>query len=608
MFRKKPLIILSFVILISSFFYVFISAKLFDSDFWWHISTGRYIVETGSIPDKDPFSYTSNLVENRNLFQERENFILKQYWLGQVIFYLIYDYTGPAGIIVLRASLLTMVILLVLWRLRRWDVNFYISFIYIFLVYLDILRYTGERPVLFTILLTPLTFIILEEFKEKRGKIVFLLPLLMLLWSNLHGGFIIGNIIIAVYMLVEGFKIIIKKASFSRHEIIIFYTLTSLALLTSYINPTGWDAFLIALSSKYKFLEASIQEYQSPFFLYINKLSPINYGFVTLAFIFPLILILRNKKIDLTHVILLTGFFIMAAKTGRYTIYYVSIAAMVLGRETDILLKHLLKERIPDRIYTKIVFAFSILALLSSILFFIGVFKFQWLRLDIAKRSYVPVSSVDFIEQNRLPGNILNSHPYGGYVTWRLYPWKMTFIDTRWLNPTVQREYGWIMNAIESVSVKKLHQGKLPLWKRLLNHYDINFILCDTLDVYGNVPKLLLTLAEDKEWVPVYCEPIAIIFIKNIPKNQDIIKKFYRPKEEVYNTIIGIASQIAIYDRLNPSYLVTLGKTFYEMGRLKDALIAYQYALRRVPNDSVAKEKITQIESELKQDKSNERD
>src|SRR4030043_1506627 len=99
MFRKKLLIVLSFVILLGSFFYVFVSPKLFDSDSWWHISTGRYIVETGSIPDKDPFSYTSNLVENRNLFQERENFILKQYWLCQGFFYLIYYYTGPAGII-----------------------------------------------------------------------------------------------------------------------------------------------------------------------------------------------------------------------------------------------------------------------------------------------------------------------------------------------------------------------------------------------------------------------------------------------------------------------------------------------------------------------------
>src|SRR4030043_2282171 len=126
MFRKKPLIILSFVILISSFFYVFISAKLFDSDFWWHISTGRYIVETGSIPDKDPFSYTSNLQENKNLLPERENFILKQYWLSQVLFYLIYDYTGSKGIIILRALILIIVLLLVLLRLKKRNVSFFI--------------------------------------------------------------------------------------------------------------------------------------------------------------------------------------------------------------------------------------------------------------------------------------------------------------------------------------------------------------------------------------------------------------------------------------------------------------------------------------------------
>lgn len=616
MFRKKLLIVLSFVILLGSFFYVFVSPKLFDSDFWWHISTGKYIVETGSIPEKDPFSYTANLEENKNLLPERENFILKQYWLSQVIFYLIYNYAGPKGIIILRASLLIMVLLLVLWKLRRWDVGFYISFIYIFLVYLDALRYTGERPVLFTILFTPLTFVILEEFrdgvlsrqKEKQKKILFLLPLLMLLWSNLHGGFIIGNIIIAVYMLVEGLKILIKKTTFSRQEIIIFYALTSLALLTSYLNPTGWDAFFIALSPKYKFLEAGIQEYQSPFILYINKLSPINYGYVTLAFIFPLILILRNKKMNLTHIILLTGFFIMAAKSGRYTIYYVSIAVMVLGRETDILLKNLLKERISDRMYSKILSAFGIFTLLSSILFFIGVLKFQWPKLDLARGSYVPVDAVDFIEKNRLPGNMLNSHPYGGYVTWRLYPWKKTFIDTRWLNYTLQSEYAWITGAIESISSKELPEGKKPLWKRLLDHYNINFILFDTLDVYGNVPELLLTLAGDDEWVPVYCEPIAIIFVKNTHENRNIIEKFRRPKEDVYNTAISIASQMAIYNRRNPRYLMTLGKTFYEMGRLRDALTAYQYASKRIPDDSTIKEKITQIESELKQDKSNERD
>lgn len=600
------IITLAFVILICTFFYVFLSVNLFDSDFWWHISTGRYIVETGSIPDKDPFTYTENLQENKNLMPERENFILKQYWLGQIIFYLIYQYAGPKGMIILRASILFMVLLLVLWRLTRLKVSFYITFAFIFLVYLDLTRFIGERPVLFTILFTPLVFIILEEFREKKSKIIFLLLPLMLLWANLHGGFITGAIIIAVYMIFEGTKILLKKVSYTRSELTIFYAATILALGASYINPTGWYAFSIALSHKYKFLETGIQEYQSPFYLYLNKLSSFDYGFFPMAFLFPVILLLRNKKMDVTHVILLAGLFTMAAKTGRYSIYYVSIAAIVLGKETDILFQKLFI-RIPERIFEKLISAFAILTLVSAIFFSIGVFKFQWLRLDIAKGLTVPELSVNFIETNKLEGNICNSSTYGGYVTWRLYPWKKTFIDTRWLNYTLQQEYAWVMNAVQSLSGKKLDEDKKPLWKRLLDNYNVNFILFDTLDVHGTVPKLLLTLTEEEEWVPIYAEPIAVIFIRNIPKNNTIIEKFKLQKEYVYNTVIMIASQMAIYNRYNPKYLTTLGKTFYEMKRFDEALVAYRYALKRFPTDQYVKEMITQIESELKQGKKNEK-
>ena len=178
-------------------------------------------------------------------------------------------------------------------------------------------------------------------------------------------------------------------------------------------------------------------------------------------------------------------------------------------------------KRIPDRLSKKLVSVFSIVVLLSSVLFFIGVFRFQWLRLDIARGSYVPEAAVNFIEKNRLPGKILNSSSYGGYLTWRLYPWKKIFIDTRWLNYTLQSEYAWIMSAVQSINNRELPEGKKPLWKRLLDHYNINFILFDTIDVYGNAPKLILSLAEDEEWVPIYCEPIAL-YLLGIPMRTTI--------------------------------------------------------------------------------------
>jgi len=50
-----------------------------DPDFFWHISTGRWILENKALPSEDPFSYTTP-----RLLSDREFFILRSYWLSQV--------------------------------------------------------------------------------------------------------------------------------------------------------------------------------------------------------------------------------------------------------------------------------------------------------------------------------------------------------------------------------------------------------------------------------------------------------------------------------------------------------------------------------------------
>jgi hypothetical protein len=77
----------------------------------------------------------------------------------------------------------------------------------------------GERPVLVTIFFTALTFFILEDFKVKKDKRIFLLLPLMVLWANLHGAFIIGILIITVFMFAEGLKIFLKKAAYFHQSI-----------------------------------------------------------------------------------------------------------------------------------------------------------------------------------------------------------------------------------------------------------------------------------------------------------------------------------------------------------------------------------------------------
>lgn len=591
--------IVSLLILILSAFYLFASPKLFDSDFWWHIATGRYILASGSLPDSDPFSFTSSLEENKNLHPIRENFILKQYWLGQVIFYFVYKHTGATGIILLRALLLTMTLVLVLWRLRRWDVSLPLSFIFSFTLLTIIGRSIGERPVLFTIFFTAVIFFILEDFKDKRDKRIFLLLPLMVLWANLHGGFIIGVVIITVFMLGEGLKIVFKKVAYAKYEIVLFYTATVLALGFSFINPTGWDAFIIAFSGKYKLFVAGIQEYQSPIFYYRTKLSPIDYGYVALSAIFLIVLIFKNRKVDLTHAILVSGLFCASVFAIRFLVFYSIIATMILGKETDTFLRRLLATKISERTNSRLSAVLICACLVSSILFAIGMGVFKDIRFGVAAGYSVPESAVNFIEKNKLQGNVLNDFGYGGYISWRLYPWKKTFIDTRALNLTVMHEYGWIMSAVKSLSNKELASGKVPLWKRLLNHYDINLIFLSIFDIFGQVPSIMFELAEGNEWVPVYCDQISFIFVKNTKQNKEIIAKAKLSKEVMYDTVIMAATRRAIQNKGNFIYLVSIGETFYRMGRLNDALTAYRYAMKRLPSPQI-QDRINQIENEIR--------
>jgi hypothetical protein len=587
----------SLAILILIIFYRFSSYSLFDSDFWWHISTGRYIVTNNSIPDSDPFSFTSAMDENKNLYPERENFILKQYWLAQVIFYLIFEHTGAKGIILLRAILLTATLVIVLWRLQRWSVSFPVMFAFIFLLFTNLTRSTGERPVLFTIFFTAVAFFILEDFKQKKNRRIFLLAPLMFFWSNLHGGFIIGIGIIGVVMLSEGVNIIIKKSVYSRHDIKLFYGVSILAIICSYINPAGWDTFHIVMSSKYLPFTTGIQEYQSPLFYFQNKYYPIAYHYIIIACLFPLILLIRNKKFDFGHAVLLLIFLVASLSASRFTVYYAIIGAMILGKEADAFLKGLLDGRITERVKSQLFMGLAFTCVLSSLLFAAGVLNVGALGFNILKGS-VPERAANFMVKNNIQGNIFNDYAYGGYLTWRLYPEK-TFIDSRALNLTVMTEYGWVANAVTSVSGKELTAGKKPLWGRILENYNIDIILLSTLDTYGQVSNLIFDLVEGNEWVPVFCDDISVIFIKDTTQNREIIEKSRLTKETVYNYIILHALNLAMSNKSNYHFLETIAKNFQKMDRLNDALLAYTYALKRFPRPELQNE-INKIEAELK--------
>ncbi|MDA8239830.1 MAG: tetratricopeptide repeat protein [Nitrospiraceae bacterium] len=593
------------VLLFSSFLIYFLNIDLWDYDFWFHAATGKYIVSHGHPPDKDPFSFTSGLPENKNLLPRWEHFVLGQYVLSQPIFYEVFDRAGPEGMIVLRSLLLVLTLAIAYRRMVRSGASFPISVSFVFLLFVVLSTASGERPVLFSFFFMALLVSLLEDFKDGSGKKILWIVPVMLVWANMHGGFIIGDITLIVYMTGEGIKMLRDRSSFTKKERKIFFIATVASVLASLINPSGWDAFIVSFFPNYKILFENTQEWQSPLYFLVNKiwgyLDYRVYNYVVLLGAFPIIFVARNRKLDLNHVMLLSGMAIMGARSLRLLIFYAIVFTMLMAKEVDIMAQGLIKTRRAHSFLKKWASGIGLVLPALILLLVLGMMKDATFGFGVATRATVPKGAADFIETNRIEGNMLNDCSYGGYLTWRLYPWKQNFIDTRALNIKAMKDYEVIVSAtnVEGGGKNHLSSGGLPLWEMLLRHYKVNLVVMAPFDIYGDLFPLTLKLLESDKWAPVYCDRLSLIFVRSAPQNRGLIDKYGLSNDVVYNTMIASASSLAMRYQVNPRYLRSLGEIFYAMNRKEDALKAYQYALKR-DSDRKTRERITKIESEIR--------
>jgi len=606
----RILICFSFILLFLVFINKYLSYSLWDYDFWWHIATGRYIVENHHLPESDPFSYATELEENKNLIPERESFILTQYWISQIVFFFIYRTFNDAGIIILRALIFLTIIVCILWKLQKNGVSFYLCFLSVFLVGVTTLSFTAERPVLITMLFSVIVYLLLDNFRIRKDRLIFLLPPVMLLWANMHGGFILGDVMIGAFIVGETVSKAFKRSVYTKKELLIFYFTCIFAIAISAVNPNGFEAFTISLSPKYNIFLEGIEEYSSTFSLYKNNLRPLDIGYLVLLILLPITFILRAKRLNASHVLLLTGLTFMSLISFRFVIYFVFIAAIIVVTELHYLLEALFKREFFMKNQQRITFALVMITFVSSIALFSTNMNFNWFNFKKATRYSVPENAVDFIEKNNISGRLYNDFVFGGYVTWRLYPWKKTFIDTRAINYTVLSEARWINFAKESLQNKAIQAGKTPLWERLLDHYEIDIVLLDTLDVHGLLAPLVMKLLDNRKWVPVHVDLISVVFVRDKQNNRSVIEEHYITKDAVLNAILQRALRGALTNKRNPNFLISIGTIHYHMGRMNDALIAYDYAIERLPKNDPLRNSIEELrkktDSELRLKKSSQ--
>lgn len=342
-------------------------------------------------------------------------------WLAQYGFHSVYRLFGNAGLLGLKILIGLLIIGLMNRAIRKECRSGVVRFLWLMLV-ISVMGFGfNTRPHLFTFLMTAI-FLTLLGRPNFSPWLVIMIPLLGLLWVNLHGAFFIGLIILGVFLVGRGVPP--SRLSEGRNLAVLAGAL-ALFIGVTFVNPYG--------GALWKFVAGSAATVRP----YLTEWAPFDWrvdfaehaDFVVLALIVFGSLIFTKIRRDPVGVALLVISFIAALLMRRNIPLFALVAGFVSVRHVDSVVGErlsLLAARVPDR-------ALAVLAALFILLsvFYTGTFnKTNPLQIEVA-RDRVPVELVAFLETNKIKGNALIFFDWAEYGIRHLYPNCQVFLDGR---------------------------------------------------------------------------------------------------------------------------------------------------------------------------------
>lgn len=636
------------ILLLLVFFFIFavFNAKIWDPDLWWHLKTGEYIAQTKALPSTDPFAFTSLPKDPIHPESKRIKFILSQYWIAQLIFYWVYKAFTLQGIIYMRALILTLLMLLLYRSIRREGIGFFFTLLFLVPATIIFFNFTGERPQLFSFLFTFLLIFLLDGFKratntnrdtsrlietngdlaetdtslnesrslnqshslnqsQRVSGILYLLPLpfLMMLWSNMHGGVILGIIVLLGYAFCETFKYLMKRVGEPLPSKSLNYLVaaSSVSVLLSLVNPNGYNVVPILIElSKSQYMGA-IVEAKSPlvFIQYGYYTQELYLFFFLLAAGFVMFLI-NIRKADITDVVIFSGLATLSLSAARVIPFFTPVSILMIARYSKKSFDRWNSTAMAADVRQKLeklrfvrgsAWSKALLYTICSVLIIVMLNNGNFFQSGIRKGRY-PEGAAKFLKENRIQGNMYNPYVWGGYLLWALYPDYKVFIDGRGLIEEIYFQSDRIIGA------SSLRFSGVPEWKAILNAYNVSFIVTFSVaDFTGKLVPLVTQLYADQDWHLVYMDNHSLIFVKDSAMNRDVIEKFGIPKEWFWNEVLTEAVHKGRDFRGNANYYITMGDALVAKGNYKDALTAYLKAQEKVPSDRVIQERLQLLQN-----------
>jgi len=459
--------------------------EIVDPDYWWHLRTGQLILQQGSLPYTDVFSFTGT----------GKSWITHE-WLSEIVMYLIYKMAGHAGVLLMFAVVVAAAFGTAYWRCLGKP---FVAGFAVLLGALASMPTLGARPQMFTVLFTSIFLAVLGDYLHGGApyKLWWLVPA-MLLWANLHGGFVVGLglIVFTCIGLVLDQRSSGMDATSLYHRLRpLLYVLPACAAVVA-SNRNGLRLYAYPFAVIRPAWNLYLTEWTSP-----NFHNPGSQALAVLMLCTFGVLALSPKRPQRSELLLLLVTCYAALRTGRHVPLFALVAVPLLSEHAfEWWISHrqsawLSHTQRPVPTAKTVLNAGLLMLLVVGLVFRIGK-ALQDQRTHESERW--PVAAIQFMQSHPLPRELYNSYDWGGYLIWKLYPQYRVSIDGR------AEVYGDELTA-ESIDTYK----GLGNWRDVLNRHKVRTVL-----VGPNAPLANL-LETSCDWDKLYVDEQAEIFVRN---------------------------------------------------------------------------------------------
>ena len=517
--------------------FIFVSTLLihtnssFDQDLGRHLKLGEIILSAKSVPHTNLFSYTYS------------NFpFVNHHWLSEVIFFLFYKNFGVLSISYLKMLCILTAVGLVFIANKKIS-SLKIATAASFFVVPLLMSRSDERPEMFGFLFfsSLLYLYFSQREKVKINRKTYLIPLIQLLWVNMHITFVFGLLLLGIFVLDQ---LLLNENIRTAKWIQIF----GASLVLSLFNPHGLQGFLYPLTVFHNY-GYSIQENQNLFFLH-SLTSNIYITMFWTQSIFVALLGAASLVFDISKKQLKNGFVyyvlfvtfavgsIVAIRNFPFFVFTGIIAlSYFLSRVRLALLKS-------QPLYKK--FSFLLPVILSvSIILAIGTITSNlfYNTFDEPKKFEINAvesykGGVDFFIKHQLRGPILNNFDIGGYLDYRLYPQTQVFVDNR--------PEAYPNNFFDEYKESFADLSKL---KRLLKKYHIQTIIVSHTDGTPWGIDFIKNTKMLSDYHYVYLDNATLIMTRDNLRSISLSETFTEllSKTENYKDLLSLGNVAALW-------------------------------------------------------------